>query len=225
MEIRAAEISEILKQQIADFGTEAEVAEVGQVLSVGDGIARVYGLDNVQLGEMVEFPGAIKGMALKLETDNVGIVIFGDDRNIKEGDVVKRTGSIVDVPVGKNMLGRVVDALGEPIDGKGPIEGVERRRVEVKAPGIIPRQSVHEPMQTGLKAIDSLVPIGRGQRELIIGDRQTGKTALAIDTIINQKSVNETSDESKNYIASMLRLAKNARRWPRSLRLSRRMGR
>ena len=197
MEIRAAEISEILKQQIADFGTEAEVAEVGQVLSVGDGIARVYGLDNVQLGEMVEFPGAIKGMALNLETDNVGIVIFGDDRNIKEGDVVKRTGSIVDVPVGKNMLGRVVDALGEPIDGKGPIEGVERRRVEVKAPGIIPRQSVHEPMQTGLKAIDSLVPIGRGQRELIIGDRQTGKTALAIDTIINQKSVNETSDESK----------------------------
>jgi len=197
MEIRAAEISEILKQQIADFGTEAEVAEVGQVLSVGDGIARVYGLDNVQLGEMVEFPGAVKGMALNLETDNVGIVIFGDDRNIKEGDVVKRTGSIVDVPVGKNMLGRVVDALGEPIDGKGPIEGVERRRVEVKAPGIIPRQSVHEPMQTGLKAIDSLVPIGRGQRELIIGDRQTGKTALAIDTIINQKSVNETSDESK----------------------------
>ena len=197
MEIRAAEISEILRQQIADFGTEAEVAEVGQVLSVGDGIARVYGLDNVQLGEMVEFPGAIKGMALNLETDNVGIVIFGDDRNIKEGDVVKRTGSIVDVPVGKNMLGRVVDALGEPIDGKGPIEGVERRRVEVKAPGIIPRQSVHEPMQTGLKAIDSLVPIGRGQRELIIGDRQTGKTALAIDTIINQKSVNETSDESK----------------------------
>ena len=197
MEIRAAEISEILKQQIANFGTEAEVAEVGQVLSVGDGIARVYGLDNVQLGEMVEFPGAIKGMALNLETDNVGIVIFGDDRNIKEGDVVKRTGSIVDVPVGKNMLGRVVDALGEPIDGKGPIEGVERRRVEVKAPGIIPRQSVYEPMQTGLKAVDSLVPIGRGQRELIIGDRQTGKTALAIDTIINQKAVNATSDESK----------------------------
>ncbi|HIB19457.1 MAG TPA: F0F1 ATP synthase subunit alpha [Alphaproteobacteria bacterium] len=197
MEIRAAEISEILKQQIANFGTEAEVAEVGQVLSVGDGIARAYGLDNVQLGEMVEFPGAIKGMALNLETDNVGIVIFGDDRNIKEGDVVKRTGSIVDVPVGKNMLGRVVDALGEPIDGKGPIEGVERRRVEVKAPGIIPRQSVHEPMQTGLKAVDSLVPIGRGQRELIIGDRQTGKTALAIDTIINQKSINETNDESK----------------------------
>jgi len=197
MEIRAAEISEILKQEIANFGTEAEIAEVGQVLSVGDGIARVYGLDNVQLGEMVEFPGAIKGMALNLEADNVGIVIFGDDRSIKEGDVVKRTGSIVDVPVGKNMLGRVVDALGDPIDGKGPIEGVERRRMEVKAPGIIPRQSVSEPMQTGLKAIDSLVPIGRGQRELIIGDRQTGKTALAIDTIINQKSVNETGDESK----------------------------
>ena len=197
MEIRAAEISEILKQQIDDFGNEAEVAEVGQVLSVGDGIARVYGLDNVQSGEMVELPGAIKGMALNLETDNVGIVIFGDDRNIKEGDVVKRTGSIVDVPVGKNMLGRVVDALGEPIDGKGPIEGTQRSRIEVKAPGIIPRQSVSEPMQTGLKAIDSLVPIGRGQRELIIGDRQTGKTALAIDTIINQKSVNETDDESK----------------------------
>ena len=197
MEIRAAEISEILKQQIDDFGNEAEVAEVGQVLSVGDGIARVYGLDNVQSGEMVELPGAIKGMALNLETDNVGIVIFGDDRNIKEGDVVKRTGSIVDVPVGKNMLGRVVDALGEPIDGKGPIEGTQRSRIEVKAPGIIPRQSVSEPMQTGLKAIDSLVPIGRGQRELIIGDRQTGKTALAVDTIINQKSVNETDDESK----------------------------
>ena len=197
MEIRAAEISEILKQQIDNFGTEAEVAEVGQVLSVGDGIARVYGLDNVQSGEMVELPGAIKGMALNLETDNVGIVIFGDDRNIKEGDVVKRTGSIVDVPVGKNMLGRVVDALGEPSDGKGPIEGTQRSRIEVKAPGIIPRQSVSEPMQTGLKAIDSLVPIGRGQRELIIGDRQTGKTALAVDTIINQKSVNETDDESK----------------------------
>ena len=197
MEIRAAEISEILKQQIDDFGNEAEVAEVGQVLSVGDGIARVYGLDKVQSGEMVEFPGAIKGMALNLETDNVGIVIFGDDRNIKEGDVVKRTGSIVDVPVGKNMLGRVVDALGEPIDGKGPIEGTQRSRIEVKAPGIIPRQSVSEPMQTGLKAIDSLVPIGRGQRELIIGDRQTGKTALAVDAIINQKSVNETDDESK----------------------------
>ena len=197
MEIRAAEISEILKQEIESFETGAEVAEVGQVLSVGDGIARVYGLDNVQMGEMVEFPGAIRGMALNLESDNVGVVIFGDDRNIKEGDTVKRTGAIVDVPVGKNMLGRVVNALGEPIDGKGPIKDVERRRIEVKAPGIIPRQSVSEPMQTGLKAIDSLVPIGRGQRELIIGDRQTGKTALAIDTIINQKAVNQTNDETK----------------------------
>ena len=197
MDIRAAEISEILKQQIADFGTEAEVAEVGQVLSVGDGIARVYGLDNVQAGEMVEFPGGIRGMALNLEADNVGVVIFGDDRTIKEGDIVKRTGAIVDVPVGKGLLGRVVDALGNPIDGKGPIESSERRRVDVKAPGIIPRQSVHEPMQSGLKAIDSLVPVGRGQRELIIGDRQTGKTAVAIDTIINQKSVNASDDESK----------------------------
>ena len=196
MDIRAAEISEILKQQIADFGTEAEVAEVGQVLAVGDGIARVYGLDKVQAGEMVEFPGGIRGMALNLETDNVGVVIFGDDRTIKEGDTVKRTGSIVDVPTGKGLLGRVVDGLGNPIDGKGPIEGAERSRVEVKAPGIIPRQSVHEPMQSGLKAIDSLVPIGRGQRELIIGDRQTGKTAVAIDTIINQKSVNAGDDES-----------------------------
>ena len=197
MDIRAAEISEILKQQIADFGSEAEVAEVGQVLSVGDGIARVYGLDNVQAGEMVEFPGGIRGMALNLEADNVGAVIFGDDRTIKEGDIVKRTGAIVDVPVGKGLLGRVVDALGNPIDGKGPIESGERRRVDVKAPGIIPRQSVHEPMQSGLKAIDSLVPVGRGQRELIIGDRQTGKTAVAIDTIINQKSVNASDDESK----------------------------
>ena len=197
MEIRAAEISEILKQEIESFETGAEVAEVGQVLSVGDGIARVYGLDNVQMGEMVEFPGAIRGMALNLESDNVGVVIFGDDRNIKEGDTVKRTGAIVDVPVGKNMLGRVVNALGEPIDGKGPIEDVERRRIEVKAPGIIPRQSVSEPMQTGLKAIDSLVPVGRGQRELIIGDRQTGKTALPIDTIINQKAVNQSDDETK----------------------------
>jgi F-type H+-transporting ATPase subunit alpha len=197
MEIRAAEISQILKQEIESFETGAEVAEVGQVLSVGDGIARVYGLDNVQMGEMVEFPGAVRGMALNLESDNVGVVIFGDDRKIKEGDTVKRTGAIVDVPVGKNMLGRVVNALGEPIDGKGPIEDVERRRIEVKAPGIIPRQSVSEPMQTGLKAIDSLVPIGRGQRELIIGDRQTGKTALAIDTIINQKAVNQTNDETK----------------------------
>jgi F-type H+-transporting ATPase subunit alpha len=197
MDIRASEISAILKQQIANFGTEAEVAEVGQVLSVGDGIARVYGLDNVQAGEMVEFPGGIKGMALNLEADNVGVVIFGDDRTIKEGDLVKRTGTIVDVPVGKGLLGRVVDALGNPIDGKGPIQSTERRRVEVKAPGIIPRKSVHEPMQTGLKAIDSLVPIGRGQRELIIGDRQTGKTAVAIDTFINQKSINASGDESK----------------------------
>ncbi len=197
MEIRAAEISEILKQQIAEFGTEAEVAEVGQVLSVGDGIARIYGLDKVQAGEMVEFPGGIKGMALNLETDNVGVVIFGDDRTIKEGDTVKRTGAIVDVPVGKGLLGRVVNSLGEPIDGKGPIESTERRRVEVKAPGIIPRQSVNEPVQSGLKAIDSLVPVGRGQRELIIGDRQTGKTAVAIDTIINQKAVNAGDNESK----------------------------
>src|ERR1700755_3219108 len=182
MDIRAAEISAILKQQIANFGTEAEVAEVGQVLSVGDGIARVYGLDSVKAGEMVEFPGGIKGMALNLERDNVGVVIFGDDRTIKEGDTVKRTGAIVDVPVGKGLLGRVVDALGQPIDGKGEITNVaERRRVDVKAPGIIPRKSVHEPVQTGLKAIDSLIPIGRGQRELIIGDRQTGKTAVAID--------------------------------------------
>ena len=198
MDIRAAEISAILKKQIAGFGAEAEVAEVGQVLSVGDGIARVHGLDNVQAGEMVEFPGGIKGMALNLESDNVGIVIFGDDRTIREGDTVKRTGAIVDVPVGKGLLGRVVDALGNPIDGKGPIDGAERKRVEVKAPGIIPRKSVHEPMQTGLKAIDSLIPVGRGQRELIIGDRQTGKTAVIIDTIINQKSVNEgTDDESQ----------------------------
>src|SRR5579862_6087132 len=192
MEIRAAEISAILKQQIANFGTEAEIAEVGQVLSVGDGIARVYGLDQVQAGEMVEFPNGIKGMALNLEIDNVGVVIFGDDRAIREGDIVKRTGAIVEVPVGKGLLGRVVDGLGNPIDGKGPIESTERRRVEVKAPGIIPRKSVHEPMQTGLKAIDSLVPVGRGQRELIIGDRQTGKSAVAIDTIINQKAVKAT---------------------------------
>ena len=198
MEIRAAEISAILKKQIADFGSEAEVAEVGQVLSVGDGIARVYGLDQVQAGEMVEFPGGIKGMALNLETDNVGIVIFGDDRDIKEGDTVKRTGDIVDVPVGKELLGRVVDGLGNPIDGKGELKAAERRLVEVKAPGIIPRKSVHEPVQTGLKAIDSLIPVGRGQRELIIGDRQTGKTAVIIDTILNQKSVNENAkDESE----------------------------
>ncbi len=197
MDIRAAEISDILKRQIADFDTEAEVAEVGQVLSVGDGIARVWGLDNVQAGEMVEFPGGIRGMALNLEVDNVGVVIFGDDRTIREGDTVKRTGAIVDVPVGKGLLGRVVDGLGNPIDGRGPIEGGERRRVDVKAPGIVPRRSVHEPMQTGLKAIDSLVPVGRGQRELIIGDRQTGKTAVAVDTIVNQKAVNESGDESR----------------------------
>ncbi|KIL97517.1 ATP synthase alpha chain [Paramagnetospirillum magnetotacticum MS-1] len=195
MEIRAAEISAILKQQIATFGTEAEVAEVGQVLSVGDGIARVHGLDKVQAGEMVEFPGGIKGMALNLETDNVGVVIFGDDRNIKEGDVVKRTGSIVDVPVGKGLLGRVVDALGNPIDGKGPIEAASRQRVDVKAPGIIPRKSVHEPMSTGIKAVDALIPIGRGQRELVIGDRQTGKTAILVDTIINQKRWHDANDE------------------------------
>ncbi len=197
MDIRAAEISAILKQQIANFGTEAEVAEVGQVLSVGDGIARVYGLDSVKAGEMVEFPGGIKGMALNLERDNVGVVIFGEDRTIREGDTVKRTGTIVDVPVGKGLLGRVVDGLGNPIDGKGPIQSTERRLVELKAPGIIPRKSVNEPMQTGLKAVDSLVPIGRGQRELIIGDRQTGKTAVAIDTFLNQKPINKGTDESR----------------------------
>jgi len=200
MEIRAAEISAILKDQISNFGTEAEVAEVGQVLSVGDGIARVYGLDNVQAGEMVEFPGGIKGMALNLENDNVGIVIFGEDRSIKEGDTVKRTGTIVDVPVGKGLLGRVVDGLGNPIDGKGPIEGAERKRVEVKAPGIIPRKSVHEPMQTGLKSIDTLIPVGRGQRELVIGDRQTGKTAIVMDTIINQKTVNDAAKDDSEKL-------------------------
>ena len=198
MEIRPAEISEILKRQIADFDTEANVAETGQVLSVGDGIARVFGLANVQAGELVNFPNAgLKGMALNLETDNVGIVIFGDDKGVREGDTVTRTGEIVDVPVGKALLGRVVDALGNPIDGKGPIAATERRLVETKAPGIIPRKSVHEPMSTGIKAIDVLVPVGRGQRELIIGDRQTGKTALIVDTIINQKTVNATGDESK----------------------------
>ncbi len=197
MDIRAAEISSILKDQIENFGTEADVAEVGQVLSVGDGVARAYGLDNVQAGELVEFPGGIKGMVLNLEVDNVGIVLFGDDRGIKEGDTVKRTGAIVDVPVGKGLLGRVVDALGNPIDGKGPLQDVVRSRVEVKAPGIIPRKSVHEPMQTGLKSVDSLIPIGRGQRELIIGDRQTGKTAIALDTIINQKPSNQGDDDTK----------------------------
>ena len=197
MEIRAAEISRVIKDQIASFGTEAQVSEVGTVLSVGDGIARIHGLDQVQAGEMVEFANGIKGMALNLEADNVGVVIFGTDTEIKEGDIVRRTGTIVDVPIGKGLLGRVVDALGNPIDGKGPIESTERRRVEIKAPGIIPRKSVHEPVQTGLKAIDALVPIGRGQRELIIGDRQTGKTAVAIDTFINQKSANAGDDESK----------------------------
>ena len=197
MDIRAAEISAILKSQIASFGVEADVSDVGQVLSVGDGIARIHGLDNVQAGEMIEFPKAgVKGMALNLERDNVGAVIFGQDNQIAEGDEVRRLGEIVDVPVGKGLLGRVVNPLGEPIDGKGPIQFTERRRVDVKAPGIIPRKSVHEPMQTGLKAIDTLIPVGRGQRELIIGDRQVGKTAVAIDTILNQKSVNATTDES-----------------------------
>ncbi|WP_374274795.1 F0F1 ATP synthase subunit alpha [Brevundimonas sp.] len=197
MDIRAAEISAILKSQIANFGVEADVSDVGQVLSVGDGIARIHGLDNVQAGEMIEFPKAgVKGMALNLERDNVGAVIFGQDSQIAEGDEVRRLGEIVDVPVGKGLLGRVVNPLGEPIDGKGPIQFTERRRVDVKAPGIIPRKSVHEPMQTGLKAIDTLIPVGRGQRELIIGDRQVGKTAVAIDTILNQKSVNATDDES-----------------------------
>jgi len=195
MDIRAAEISAILKEQIKNFDREAQVTEVGQVLSVGDGIARAYGLDNVQAGEMVEFENGVRGMALNLETDNVGIVIFGNDREIKEGQTVKRTQAIVDVPVGKGLLGRVVDALGSPLDGKGPIHTSERRRVDVKAPGIIPRKSVHEPMATGLKAIDALIPVGRGQRELIIGDRQTGKTAIALDTILNQKSLNASDDE------------------------------
>jgi|TARA_B100001250_G_scaffold413291_1_gene446967 F-type H+-transporting ATPase subunit alpha len=197
MEIQPAEISAILKKKIKDFGKDAEVSEIGQVLSVGDGIARVYGLDNIEAGEMVEFPGEIKGMALNLEEDNVGIVIFGDDTDIKEGDTVKRTGAIVEVPTGKELLGRVVDALGNPIDGKGPINTSNSARVDVKAPGIIPRKSVNEPMQTGLKAVDSLIPIGRGQRELIIGDRQTGKTAIAIDTILNQKEINKSGDESE----------------------------
>ncbi|PZO82668.1 MAG: F0F1 ATP synthase subunit alpha, partial [Micavibrio aeruginosavorus] len=198
MEIKAAEISEILKKQIADFSAQADVAEIGQVLSVGDGVARVYGLEGIQAGEMVEFPSGIKGMALNLESDNVGVVVFGSDRDIKEGDIVKRTGQIVQVPVGRGLLGRVVDGLGNPIDGKGPLKDVSYARVEVKAPGVIPRKSVHEPMQTGLKAIDALVPVGRGQRELIIGDRQTGKTAVAIDTIINQKYLNKASDQKKH---------------------------
>ena len=195
MEIGAAEISAILKQQIANFGSEADVAEVGQVLSIGDGIARIYGLDQVQAGEMVEFPNGVRGMALNMESDNVGVVVFGEDSGIGEGDTVKRTSAIVDVPVGRGLLGRVVDALGEPIDGKGPLVDVHRTRVEVKAPGIVPRRSVHEPVQTGLKAIDALVPIGRGQRELIIGDRQTGKTAVAIDAVLNQRPVHAGTDE------------------------------
>src|SRR5215204_1401342 len=197
MDIRAAEITAILKDQIKNFGQEAEVSEVGQVLSVGDGIARVYGLDNVQAGEMVEFENGVRGMALNLETDNVGIVIFGNDREIKESQTVKRTGAIVDVPVGKGLLGRVVDALGNPLDGKGPIAASERRRVDVKAPGIIPRKSVHEPMATGLKAIDALIPIGRGQRELIIGDRQTGKSAIALDAFLNQKPAFDVGAEER----------------------------
>ena len=197
MSIKASEISSIIRDQINNFESQADISEVGTVLKVGDGVAQVYGLDNVQAGEMVEFAGGVQGMALNLEEDNVGIVIFGDDRGIKEGDTVKRTQKIVEVPVGKGLLGRVVDALGNPIDGKGPIQSSESRRIEVKAPGIIPRQSVSEPMQTGLKALDALVPVGRGQRELIIGDRQTGKTAVAIDTIINQKVINQSDDESK----------------------------
>ncbi len=198
MQINPSEVTKILKEQIKKFGEKAEITEVGQVLSVGDGIARVYGLDNVQAGEMVEFSDGLKGMALNLENDNVGVVIFGEDKSIKEGNIVKRTGAIVDAPVGKELLGRVVDGLGNPIDGKGNLDKkLKRNRVEVKAPGIIHRQSVNEPVQTGLKAIDSLIPIGRGQRELIIGDRQTGKTAVAIDTIINQKEINQGSDEKK----------------------------
>ena len=196
MDIKASEVSSILKEQIKGFDQKSEVSEIGQVLSVGDGIARIYGLDNVQAGEMVEFPGGVRGMALNLEEDNVGVVVFGSDRNIREGDTVKRTGDIVSVPVGKELLGRVVDSLGNPLDGKGPINTDVRMKVDVKAPGIIPRKSVHEPMQTGLKAVDALIPIGRGQRELIIGDRQTGKTAIAIDTILNQKAINDGDDES-----------------------------
>ncbi|MBB4955621.1 F-type H+-transporting ATPase subunit alpha [Agrobacterium vitis] len=199
MDIRAAEISAILKNQIKNFGQDAEVSEVGQVLSVGDGIARVYGLDNVQAGEMVEFPGGIRGMALNLEADNVGVVIFGSDRDIKEGDTVKRTGAIVEVPIGPELLGRVVDALGNPIDGKGPINAAQRSRVDVKAPGIIPRKGVHEPMSTGIKAIDALIPVGRGQRELVIGDRQTGKTAIILDTFLNQKPAHDAGTDDKVF--------------------------
>lgn len=225
MDINAAEISKVIKDQIANFGTEAQVSEVGSVLTVGDGIARVHGLDNVQAGEMVEFANGVQGMALNLEADNVGVVIFGSDAEIKEGDTVKRTGTIVDVPVGKGLLGRVVDGLGNPIDGKGPIQYTERKRVETKAPGIIPRKSVHEPVQTGLKAIDALVPVGRGQRELIIGDRQTGKTAVAIDTFINQKGINASGDESKSSTASTSPLARSARLSRRSSSSSKKMAR
>ena len=203
MNIKSSEISNILKKQIKSLDLKQDVSEVGQVLSVGDGIARVYGLENVQAGEMIEFPGGVKGMALNLEQDNVGAVIFGDDKNIKEGDVVKRTKKILEVPIGKSLLGRVVDGLGNPIDGKGDIKSKERSRLEVKAPGIIQRKSVHEPVQTGIKAIDTLIPVGRGQRELIIGDRQTGKTAVAIDTIINQKDINEGKDEKKKLRNAM----------------------
>jgi len=215
MGIQAAEISAILKDQIKNFGKDAEVAEVGRVLSVGDGIARVHGLDNVQAGEMVEFPGGIRGMALNLEVDNVGIVIFGSDQDIKEGDTVKRTKSIVDVPAGNALLGRVVDGLGNPIDGKGPIAATERRIADQKAPGIIPRKSVHEPMATGLKAVDAMIPVGRGQRELIIGDRQTGKTAVALDTILTRKSITRllATTNPKNCTASTLLSVRSVRPW------------
>jgi F-type H+-transporting ATPase subunit alpha len=226
MDIRAAEISAILKSQIANFGDEADVSDVGQVLSVGDGIARIHGLDKVQAGELVDFPSAgVRGMALNLERDNVGAVVFGDDSQIREGDEVRRSGAIVDVPVGRGLLGRVVNPLGEPIDGKGPIVSDERRRVDVKAPGIIPRKSVHEPMQTGLKAIDTLIPIGRGQRELIIGDRQTGKTAIAIDAILNQKQINAGMDESAKLYCVYVAIGRSARRWRRSCERSRRTAR
>jgi len=195
----AAELSSIIEAKIMDFGGKVELEEIGKVLAIGDGIARVHGLQQVQAGEMVEFDSGLRGMALNLENDNVGVVVFGNDRVIKEGDTVKRTGAIIDIPVGQGMLGRVIDGLGDPIDGKGPIQGdVQRKRIEVKAPGIIARQSVSEPMESGLKAVDSLVPVGRGQRELIIGDRQTGKTAVAIDTIINQKAINDTGDKKKS---------------------------
>lgn len=220
MDIKASEISSILKEQIKGFDQKSEVSEIGQVLSVGDGIARIYGLDNVQAGEMVEFPGGIRGMALNLEEDNVGAVIFGSDRDIREGDTVKRTGDIVDVPVGKGLLGRVVDALGNPLDGKGPIEAERRMKVDVKAPGIIPRKSVHEPMQTGLKAVDALIPIGRGQRELIIGDRQTGKTAIAIDAILNQKSINEGDDEQAKLYCVYVAIGQSVQPLRKSLKRS-----